>query len=552
MTDNKSSLEHLEEMYVECGKKKKKCAKPPATVPKEDAEKIATLIAKIENLEALRAEQEKRFEEFVTSSNALSKKAEQAAAMRVAGLEKDVEEWKKKYADANDKNVKLNLKIGDLEEKIDEANIALEQASTNTTALKAEVATVRAEMEKMRLALLNDSRTEKDLKDAAIGAIEEARRAKQKLVNAEKASQYVKLELDANKAKTEELERELEETNNQLEDANRTNEVAFDSIKEWEDFVNQLQAQGTVSVESSLPKFTKEQITHITGLLDTKAILQSKRQKAGSLLQDFFKKMLDVAKDYGDALAAGSVEKARSTIKNGAADLKKKAEKFGLFVVAPNEKNARPEAISNAMILFSKTFTQFLTEFSDLEKKSGTRISANKIDKVVTKESCAGQPTPGDKFINEFPNNKQQAGEVVKSLAAMILQINIVASFVLAHKKDKFIDVEEQIEQRLYATFHDTIFYAVTQISRVPANITASKTKRQNLLQWSNEIGSDMYTSLTADEDRSLFEKSKISSPFKQTTVASTAFKSPFKPNLATNSSTAEKKKKFMFRAVEL
>jgi len=580
------AIDHINQLYTDCRKdaekkKTKKCKNVPAPTPsaqktgltKEQQDELTALLVKVKHLEEERMEADKRFDAFILESNSLSKKVEETAEKRVAALESDVEEWKAKYVAANEENVKLNLRIGELDRLLDDTKITLDIAESNTSALKAEVAAVRAELDKMRISLLNDSRTEKDLKDAAIAAIEEARLTKQKLVDAEKTSQYQKLDLVAYLAKTEELEAELKETNSQLDDANATNEVAFDSVKEWEDFLSKVQQQGTVGVASSMPKFSKEQIAHIASLMDTKAILQSKRQKAGSLMRDLFKKMLDVSKTYGDAVVGGKVDQARTAITKGTADLKKAAEKLAAFIKSDPRVKADAK-IGELLTALGTSFTLFLTQFSALAKKSGEQITANKIDKLVTKESCATEQSVDNAFIASFPKATKEATDVAKGLSGMIALVNAFSGFVTANKVDQFIDTEEQVEQRLRATLSDTIFYAVSQITRVPANVTASSKKRQTILESSYEIGSDAYTALTGSEDRSLGErakeKAKKLNPFKgelnNTEEKPTSFKSPFKQNLATNSSVktttltkslsagapASKTKKFVFRTIEL
>lgn len=583
MTD---SIDHINQLYsVDCHKpaekkKTKKCKTAPSAPPpqqqgltKEQQDELTALLVKVKHLEEERMEADKRFDAFILESNSLSKKAEEASEKRVAALESDVEEWKGKYIAENEENVKLNLRIGELDRMLDDTKITLDIAEANTTALKAEVAAVRAEMDKMRVSLLNDSRTEKDLKDAAIAAIEEARTAKQKLVDAEKTSQYQKLDLVAYLAKTEELEAELTETNRQLDDANATNEVAFDSVEQWEEFLNKIQMQGSVSATSSaMPKFSKEQIEHIAGIMDTKAILQSKRQKAGSLMRDLFKKMLDISKTYGDAVAGGKVDQARTAITKGSADLKKAAEKLTSFIKASPRVKADAR-IGELLIALGTSFTLFLTQFSALAKKSGEQITANKIDKLITKESCATAQSVDDAFVASYPKATKEATDVAKTLSGMISLVNTFSAFVTANKVDQFIDTEEQVEQRLHSTLSDTIFYAAAQITRVAANVNAANKKRQTVLEASYEIGSDAYTALTGSNDRSLGErakeKAKQLNPFKGEMSSQeqqpTAFKSPFKQNLATNSSVkttstkslsagapASKTKKFVFRTIEL
>lgn len=562
VTDSLASLDDLYETGV-CKRKMKKkaCVRKPAPAPEPKPQPqvcitpdVTELMTRIEKMEMERRTMRTEFDEFIRKTNAEQKNIADSYEKRIYALQQDLEEWKRSYSDAADKNTELTLQLGALDEQLDKLKVDNSSLEADVTGLKAELAAIRNEAEKQRRELIDEATDDKKLKDDLVKAEDRARRASQELASAKNQIDDLKGAVETGNAKVRELEVELTETSSQLVDSNVTNETLFTSVEQFNVFLKTVQAE-PIGVQSSLPKFSPDQVVAIAGAMNTDAIFQSKREKAGSLVVDYFKALMDTAKRFGAGVASGNRDTLKEALKNNlkkATDVADKIEKF-----FPNG-----GSVGTPLKGITKSFGIYLDDLYVLMRKTRKQITAREIEEIITDKGFPAEAakemkaipsgsekeptTAAVKFANKkFPNNAREAAEVVKQLIGMYQALQALIGSIEATNKDKHLEFEEVIEEPLKEIMENLIYYSTSQVSRIGVNLNTADKKRDQIIKEAKEIGYQAYGAITGDTEKSLVERARKLNPFKEqvpsssssTSTKAVSSKSPFKQNFTSSNS---------------
>lgn len=347
----------------------------------------------------------------------------------------------------------------------------------------------------------------------------------QKLADATSAAKKSLKENTVDDARIAELESELERTNEELEEAQQANKVAYDSIKEFEDAFAELTRQmqaSPASIEANLSK----QLKVAEKVLNSEAVFQSKRQKAASLFGNYFTDLLKYAKEFGDGKLKSGIETVRNANNKIFPRIIKTANSISTYL--PDKK------YGSAMVSLAEKFRDYLRLYYDLKSMSKMTIEANTIQKIVDEDNFPVSLTVANNFIEQFPNNKQQADALVKVLRDIYLALGLIVESVKLNKKEKDLDVNATIEIPLVRLISDVIFYGAAQLSGKADDYVAASKMKEQLISESKTFGLDLYVGLTDSKDRSLVEKFN---PFKDksTSTPSAATAKPANAKLKFN-----------------
>lgn len=534
-----ATLAVLDELYSgQCKRKAKKkpCKPKPAPAPQQQiclSPDVTELMSRIERLEVERKSASREFDEFRRKTNEEQKNIADTYEKRIVALQQNIDEWKKKYTEEADKNTELTLRIGELDEQLDEQKVNNAALGADISALKSEIEAIRKESDRQRRELIDEASDDKTLKDAVAKAESTARRSEQELATAKEQIASLKGEIETRKAQTAELEVELTQTATQLSDSNATNETLFTSIEQFNQFLARVQAE-PVSIESSLPKFSKEQVAAIAGFMNSDAIFQSKREKSGSLFVEFFKIHLDASKKFGVAVAKGDRDALREVNKSAtkkAADVVQRIQKF-----FPSG-----EQYANPMALLSKSFIALHEDLYVLMRKTKKQITAREIEDIVTEKEFPNNRKAADEFEKKFPGYGDLAKAVTKQLVSIFTGVTVLSESIRIANQDKFLDFQEVIEEPLLEITEDLVYFATSQINRLSVNLETAEKKRAQILRDAKQLGYQSYGAVTGDTEKSVVERAKKLNPFKEpapsANVSTESSKSPFKnPSMGTNS----------------
>lgn len=347
----------------------------------------------------------------------------------------------------------------------------------------------------------------------------------QKLADATSAAKKSLKENTVDDARIAELMSELEITNEELEDAQQANKVAYDSIKEFEDAFAELTRQMQASPASIEANFSK-QLKVVEKVLNSEAVFQSKRQKAASLFGNYFTDLLKYAKEFGDGKLKSGIETVRNANNKIFPRIIKTANSISTYL--PDKK------YGSAMVSLAEKFRDYLRLYYDLKSMSKMTIEANTIQKIVDEDNFPVSLTVANNFIEQFPNNKQQADALVKVLRDIYLALGLIVESVKLNKKEKDLDVNATIEIPLVRLISDVIFYGAAQLSGKADDYVAASKMKEQLISESKTFGLDLYVGLTDSKDRSLVEKFN---PFKDksTSTPSAATAKPANAKLKFN-----------------
>jgi hypothetical protein len=337
----------------------------------------------------------------------------------------------------------------------------------------------------------------------------------QKLTDAQSFAKRSAKENDTDDARIDELLSELEMTREELRESQSANQVAFDSIEKFDEFVKKMQ-QSPQGVNVKAP--TLAEVNSISAVLHSDAVFQSKRQKAGSLFGQFFSDLLKYAKAFGEGKrTSAGIESIRNANNNIFPRIEKTVNSIQKYF---------PQTVyGDRLAILANTYRDYLRAYSEFLDKSKSRVDADQIAKIVDEDDFPTKHSVSDAFLDKHKQFVKEASALVAPLQTIFYTVRAMHEAVEKNKKEEDLNIERTIDKAWTSILSEVVFYGAAQLSGDGNDLTAAVKSKENIIADAKTFGIDLYVGVTGSTDRSLLERFN---PFKdkkedtKSTVSST------------------------------
>lgn len=319
----------------------------------------------------------------------------------------------------------------------------------------------------------------------------------QKLADAQSVAKRSAKENDTDDARIEELLSELEMTREELRESQEANQVAFDSIEKFEEFVRQMQ-QSPQGVSVKAP--TLAEVNSISAVLHSDAVFQSKRQKAGSQFGQFFADLLKYAKAFGEGKrTSAGIESIRNANNNIFPRIEKTVKNVQKYFPQP--------VYGDQLAKLANSYRDYLRAYSDFLDKSKSRVDADQIAKIVDEDDFPTKHSVADAFLAKNKQFEKEANALVAALQMIFNTISAMHKAVEENKEEEDLNVERTIDKAWTSILSEVVFYGAAQLSGDGNDLTAAIKSKENIVADAKTFGIDLYVGVTGSTDRSLLER---------------------------------------------
>lgn len=526
-------------LYSDCKKKKKVVCttveepepepvpvpSPDCKPPKELLDQIAKLKRDLDDLRALYAESERKYQAFVAKQQAIDKAQENNTGKMENDYEAELGELRAKLAAAENEKIELAKRVKSASDQLGTLDLVITMMKDEYRELKEKSAQER-ESSKERLETFDREMTvSREKLQALVNKYQE--QVNEQLANCDRAETTAAL-------KVAELEAKLENANEKLKRIELEKSEALVEKQEAQareaDAAKQAAEVATINDDflaliASLQDDPQAAniASKLPRLMNSDAILRSKKQSAVSVFADYVNELLQFVRGYARSVNSGKIAEQKDALDDfnkvvkqaqGIAKALRKGAQPGSIADRPGaattEAKGTVEAFGNYFILLAEKVRTFLSVYNSMQKKGQLKVVSTILEPTLGtgKFSTANTDATFASYV------KSRGGKDGAVLAEQVLNAasgvyDAAADIVAMTMPERPEQIDEDREFQFYAFIKAVLLYGAAYLSDNATDVKRAVDARSGFVAQFKEVATQWYGILTGDGDTTLLEKAK-------------------------------------------
>jgi len=524
-------------LYSDCKKKKKvvcttveepepepvptPAPAPDCKPPKELLDQIAKLKRDLDDLRALYAESERKYQAFVAKQQAIDKAQENNTGKMENDYEVELGELRAKLAAAENEKIELAKRVKSATEQSETLDLVIKIMKEEYKELKEKYTQERERL----VAFDREMTVSREKLQALVNKYQE--QVNEQLANCDRAETAAAL-------KVAELEAKLENANEKLKRIELEKSEAIVEKQEAQvreaDAAKQAAEVATIN-EDFLALIASLQddpqaaniASKLPGLMNSDAILRSKKQSAVSVFADYVNELLQFVRGYARSVNSGKIAEQKDALDDfnkvvkqaqGIAKALRKGAQPGSIADRPGaattEAKGTVEAFGNYFILLAEKVRTFLSVYNSMQKKGQLKVVSTILEPTLGtgKFSTANTDATFASYV------KSRGGKDGAVLAEQVLNAasgvyDAAADIVAMTMPERPEQIDEDREFQFYAFIKAVLLYGAAYLSDNATDVKRAVDARSGFVAQFKEVATQWYGILTGDGDTTLLEKAK-------------------------------------------